>query len=152
MVFDAIDRIRTDELSCDTTRRVYEYWISRHQDGRLPGRADIEPLDLGFAIGNLVLMDVLWNPLQFRYRLAGTKLTTWLGFELTGLWLHEHPDWEFSEIAHTHYAQVAEAREPLAARFDKLMDDRVRRFEVVLLPLAKDGETVDMILVCQCFT
>jgi hypothetical protein len=73
------------ELSVDTAsdpqvRAAYEYWQHARGDKLMPGRKDIDPLDLKFCLGWLSLVDVLYEPARrFKYRLDGSKLT-----QLTG--------------------------------------------------------------------
>jgi hypothetical protein len=56
----------------------------------MPSRADIDPLDLRFAIGNLILVDAIEaEPLRFRVRLHGTNLSERMDFDLTGKMLDE---------------------------------------------------------------
>lgn len=90
---------------------------------------------------------MLRDPLRFRYRLMGSNLTRLSGMELTGKMLDEHPDPTFRRIAIGHYSDVARTAQPFATRHDMLMDGRRRRYDLLLLPLASDGATVDMILV-----
>lgn len=57
--------------------------------GPLPSRADIDPVGLRFAMGCMILINVLREPLRFRYRLTGTLLARFLKRDLTGKLLDE---------------------------------------------------------------
>ncbi|MBL8835797.1 MAG: PAS domain-containing protein [Alphaproteobacteria bacterium] len=135
--------------------KLYDYWRARGTPGRLPSRRDIDPLDMGFMLGNLILVDVVRDPdgpaPRFRYRLVGANLVNMLGIEMTGRMLDDHPDPQFREVAKRVYARVAEDARPTAARRDAVVDGRVRRYEAIHLPLAADGATVDMVLVGMRF-
>jgi len=131
--------------------RLYAYWRAAHRDGRLPGRRDIDPIELRFILGDLILLEVLHDPLRFRYRLVGSNLTRSLGREMTGRMLDEHPEPTFRRLAAEVYAEVATTAAPLSTRRDAVIDDRLRRYETMVLPLAADGATVDMILVGMRF-
>jgi hypothetical protein len=149
------DRLREKTLGRIAHRdlhRLYDYWQARQKDGRLPARADIHPSELRFLMGNLLLVEVLRDPLRFRYRLTGSNLSRFLKVELTGKLLDEHPDPDFRRQAAATYTTLAETAEPWAAQRDTLMDGRLRRYEVLLLPLAADGITVDMILGAMRFS
>ena len=51
----------------------------------MQSRADIDPVDIRYAIGNVILIDVIdGEPLQFRIRLHGTNLAERVRFDLTG--------------------------------------------------------------------
>lgn len=127
--------------------RLYDYWLERHHGDRLPGRSDVDPLELRFILGNLILVDVLREPLRFRYRLLGSNLTRFSGMELTGKMLDEHPDPTFRRIAIGHYTDVTTTARPFGTRHDMVMDGRRRRYDLLMLPLAADGVTVDVIMV-----
>jgi hypothetical protein len=143
---DVRDRLTNGDLI-----RLYDYWQARHRDGRLPGRADIDPMELRFLLGNLLLVDVLRDPQRFRYRLAGSNLTRFLKRDPTGRLVDEHPDPTFRQMALAIYGEVTSAAKPLATRRNTVIDNRLRRYETLLLPLAGDGVTVDMILVGMRF-
>jgi len=52
----------------------------------------------------------------------------------------------FRRQATATYTMLVETGQPWAAPRDTAIDGRLRRYEVVLLPLAADGVNVDMIL------
>jgi hypothetical protein len=144
------DALRADVLApiaSPDLHRLYDYWRARCRDGRLPARADIDPLELPYVLGNLLLVDVLREPLRFRYRLVGTNLAGRLPFDMTGRMVDEHPDAEFRRVALGVYAQVASTGKPIGVHRDVMIDKRVRRYDALHLPLAADGTAVDMILV-----
>jgi hypothetical protein len=143
------ERLREETLGRIAHRdlhQLYDYWQARRKDGRLPARADIHPSELRFLMGNLLLVEALREPLRFRYRLVGSNLTRFLKLELTGKLLDQHPDPEFRRLVTATYTTLAETGQPWAARRDTMLDGRLRRYEVLLLPLAADGTIVDMIL------
>jgi len=128
-------------------RRLYDYWCERRGERRFPARADIDPLDLSFLMGNLILVDVApGEPPGFFIRLHGTNLVQWAGYELTGKALSELPDGEFRQLATRTFTRVAKTGEPFHGNRDRVLDGRPRRYETLVLPLSKDGERVDMLL------
>ena len=54
--------------------RVYRYWLSLKGDRSLPRRAELDPIDFAYALDNIMLIDVLRDPLRFRVRLHGREL------------------------------------------------------------------------------
>lgn len=127
-------------------RRLSALWNEKRGMRFAAARADMDPATLRFILGNVLLVDVLREPLRFRYRLVGTNLVVRTGFDPTGKLVDEHPEPEFRREALKVYHQMIETRVPYQARFDQAFDGRTRRFEVLLLPLSSDGETIDMIL------
>ncbi len=89
-----------------------------------------------------------YRPLQFRFRLVGTELVDRAGFDLTGKTLDAYPNPEFRASMRQRYTAVVESRRPLrSVQTDLVIDGRLRRYEALLLPLASDGETVDMLMI-----
>jgi hypothetical protein len=98
---------------------------------------------------NLVLVDVLWSPLRFRYRLLGTRLDAMIGKSLVGQWLDQAYAREPGGGAIIgQYVRVAQTREPAWRRGPPHVgsDARCHEIEALRLPFASDGNTVDMIL------
>ena len=130
-----------------TLQRLFDYWESKRGARKMPSRADIDPLDLAFVIGNVILIDVIaGSPLGFRIRLHGTNLTERVGYELTGKMLDELPQAEFRDLARLSFTKVAATAEPLHALNDRILDGQVRRYETIILPMSSDGSQVDMLL------
>lgn len=134
---------------------LYTYWRTRLPDaeGRLPSRADIEPSDIPLLLPHLYLLDVLEGPLRFRYRLVGTKLVYAGNREMTGMLMEEaHPNLFMAAPYADYPACVREHR--ISRRLGMPVFDWDRehvRIERLLLPLATDGEHVDMILGLSVF-
>jgi hypothetical protein len=132
-------------------RELHGYWRSIcPADRRLPGRQHFSPVAIVPLLPNIWLLDVVRNPLRFRYRLVGTRIVDALGGECTGRWLHEaHPEFDPDVAAFSDYAHAAEAGEPRWRRGSPIFMSYVERcteLERIFLPLAEDGMTVDVIL------
>lgn len=67
----------------------FDYWCSKGWPGRMPGRADIEPMEMPHLLPNVVLLDVQEKPRDFFYRLIGTGVVHHLAEDLTGNWMSE---------------------------------------------------------------
>jgi hypothetical protein len=140
------------ELQSPTLQRLYRYWRGKWQDGdRLPGRSDIDPLDFSYALGDVTLVDVLQEPLRFRFRLDGTRHVEHFGFDMTGQMLDDFPEPGMQQSIFESYRDIVENRTPRRRYRDLTADGRPFRYEALLLPLASDGEHVDMIIVAIAF-
>lgn len=130
-------------------KRLHDYWHSKIEEGRLPGRADIDPLDIPDLLPSLILVDVVRGAsgLRFRIRLVGTEYVEVAGQDLTGKWLDEtHAPDQAREIAET-YVAVVETGEPHYWRSSLHTTGREHiNYERLICPLAADGETVDMLV------
>ncbi len=128
-------------------QQLFDYWESKRGQRKMPSRADIDPLDMSFIIGNLILVDVIaGTPLGFRIRLHGTNLTERVGYDLTGKMLAELPQVEFRDLSRLSFTKVSNTGRPLCAVRDRVLDDRALRYETVILPLSGDDAQVDMLL------
>jgi hypothetical protein len=117
-------------------RRLYEYWLDKRGDRAMPSRADLDPLEMTFVIGNIILVDVIeGSPPDFRIRLHGTNLSQRVGVELTGKMLDEMPQKEFRRLARESFAGVVENRDPRGGHRERIIDGRILRYETILLPL-----------------
>jgi len=128
--------------------RLYQYWANKRGERRMPSRADLDPIDIRFAIGDVILADVLdETPPRFRIRLHGTNLSERTRFDLTGKMLDDMPAPEFRDLSRRSFNKVVRTREPLHAVANRLLDGQMHRYEAIILPLSGDGERVDRLLV-----
>lgn len=131
--------------------RLHRYWAERRGARRFPSRRDVDPVDFSYLLGNVMLVDVLREPLGFRVRLHGTNLAEQLGFDLTNKVLdypsmaqYRYPLIERCEV-------VMQTGSPMAVRHKCLVDGRVHDYEALWLPLSSDGNNVTMLLCAVVF-
>lgn len=132
-------------------RRLVElcrYWAAKHRGGALPGRRDIDPMELRALLPHLFLLDVVLgaSPL-FRFRLVGTALVELSGRDLTGETIGEEQYGASAGWLLGTLGEVARTAAPVAHRVDMdWMGRSGRRAEVAFLPLSSDGRLVNMVL------
>jgi hypothetical protein len=128
-------------------RRLYRDWDSWRHGRAFPSRADFDPLNLKYILGNLTLFDVLRDPLRFVFRLHATNNVDRLGADMTGKELAQMTDVELRDGMRADYERVVVTGAPAVRRgggsFGK---GRGWDYEVLVLPLAADGETIDMLM------
>jgi len=129
--------------------RFYAYWLSLKPEQGLPGRQHFDPMDIPDLIARIWMLDVLREPLRYRYRLAGTKEVETLQREVTGQMFEDvHPQ--------------SYNREETTGRFFESVEKGVvtyRKGNVIALhkkehltvencvaPLARDGQLVDLLV------
>jgi hypothetical protein len=129
-------------------RRLHQDWLDRRRGRAMPSRRDFDVLDLTYILGDLNLLDVLNDPLRFRFRVHCTSAVERLGFDLTGKTVDDYPDPAYRDMANEYYAEVVEARAPKRVLRDPYhFRSRVLRWEALILPLSADGQNVDMLFV-----
>jgi hypothetical protein len=134
-------------------RRLYAYWRQIHPPGGgLPGRRHLDPVAIPDLLPGIWLLDVTRTPFRLRYRLVGTGIVEAIGREVTGAWLDEaHPDVAQKPRYFDRYRAVVETGAPSWRKGQPQLWQH-RDFDLIenlLLPLAKDGRTVDMLC---CFS
>ena len=142
----AATRLSLAEIPSDTLRRMYAYWQSKCPGERLPARSDIDPLDFPWALGLVCLLDVDRYPLTFRYRLDGTTIAERYGADLTGRTTDEIKPEFHADLLRRHFSEVAESGRPTLYRISLRYGGQARTYMRLTLPLARDGQTVDMIM------
>jgi hypothetical protein len=127
------------------------YWRSKMRDGRLPGRAAIDPLELRTFLGDIFMLDVVGaHPRRFRYRLIGTKIVARVGRDSTGKFQEDAYTGEQAAENNELYRLVCERRAPLRNYgIINWVGREFLKYEIANVPLARDGETVDVILGCM---
>ena len=139
-------------LLAPSLQPLLAYWTSRCTDGRLPARADIDPLDIPRLLPFLYLVDVERQtggaaPYRFRYRLVGTGIVERNGGDPTGQYLDAFENRPFHETIVADYTRCAAERRPVAAA-RRFMDMTGRHwpYQRLVLPLSENGLDVNMLL------
>lgn len=130
-------------------REIYRYWCTKWRDGRMPGRRDIDPIEIPSLLARLTIYEVeRGERMRIRIRLMGSRLRRAAGRDLTGRYLDEELDpGRYSEI-HAQTEHLVATGEPQYR--DDLLSIHGRehiRMLRLALPLASDGVTVDAFVV-----
>lgn len=141
-----------DSISSPTLSRLYDYWRSKCKDGTLPARRDIDPLEMPYALGWIVLLEVIDGGADFRFRLYGSKVRDFTKYDWTGRrWLElESQAWR--EDGYARLLSVVRSGLPRSSLRYIEWEHRSYAFESLILPLAADGRTVDQMMVGMVFT
>ena len=129
------------------------YWESKRTGRRMPARRDLDPvLEIPNLLRWIILVDVLRDPLDFRYRVIGSGVVDRSRQNYTGKL--------FSELSHIgpdsllwkQRANVVETAAPLRCEPPYTgLTPGIRGVVVIHLPLSDDGETVNMIFTMTTF-
>ena len=128
----------------------YEYWVSLGGGREMPSRKDVDPLQVprGY-LPNIMLVDVLYDPQRYRFRLVGSNIVAATGENRTGRffdevsWFQDHPG------VQPQYEAVIKTRRPLYSMepFTNFISKSAYEVDRLLLPLSDDGLRVDTLLV-----
>ncbi len=116
--------------------------------GGLPGRQHLDPVRIGSSLlPHVFLTDVLDGGNRFRWRLIGTHIVNHAASDDTGRDLDTTIAPAMRERIIGHYRDAMRTRSPVCHRSEFVgRDRRVYRYDRVLMPLATDGNAVNMIL------
>ena len=129
-------------------KNAYNYWLSKTSRDKLPARHNIDPAEMIAFLPNLILMDVKRLPLDFRYRLIGTHVASHLLTDLTNRWMSEVEHQKPPSIIWNTCKTVVETAQPIYPHTPYVGPKKdIVDVEDILLPLAKDGINVDMLLI-----
>jgi hypothetical protein len=136
--------------NCDVRLgRLFSYWRSiAPPEADIPGRQHFDPIQVPDILPLIWLLDIQHNPLRFKYRLVGAEREWALGLNPVGFWLDEiHPDF----MAHPYYCDYVDlatgGHPSFRHGFPEFQTRRRSGLQQrLLLPLARDGVCVDMLL------
>lgn len=123
-------------------RKLNDYWLARAK-GKVPSRSEIDPVDVRELLPNLMMIDILGDPPRFRYRLVGTRVVQYTGFDFTGRCIDEMV-FQGRDFMEQCYRRVLAEKRPVFGHYAWLV--RSRHFgqcEFGLFPLSDDGATVN---------
>ena len=136
------------DVQSEIVQAGHAYWLAGKAEHTLPQRNAFDPpIEIPRLVPNMIMFDVLHEPLDFVYRLIGTKVRPHLMRDLTGTRMS---DIEFqrppSEIW-SHHAWVIEHAAPRFMRPPYVGPHRDFMFiEAVILPCGS-GSRVDKLMV-----
>jgi hypothetical protein len=147
----SIDAVELD-LDCDRypdLTTALAYWRSRCHGRFAPSRADIDPIDIVAVLPRVMMAEVSYDPLDFRYRLAGTGIRSIHGEELTNKRARDLMPPEFGQMIHAHYQLAVARRTPLLHLLRLDFDNAQRSYVRLILPLSEDGQTIDRLMLVE---
>ncbi len=132
---------------------LFDYWRSISPEGKIPGRQHFDPIEISQILPNLWLIEVHRDPLRFWRRLVGSKIEEFAGMNLTGGWVGDRLSGARLSGVHSFLMDVVETKQPNWRRGKSLIrfEKDFAELERLYLPMATDGETVDMILAVTVF-
>jgi hypothetical protein len=142
----------------DDLRALCELWLAKKGTRLMPGRSDFDPGDIPGRLWPMVMMlDVCRDDdrIRFRYRRVGMRFVDAFGRDPTGLFMDDvlpAPS-EHGEYVIGLYLQAVTTRRPIYSEniFTVIEGAYPKLTRRLILPLSRDGETVDMALVGHAF-
>lgn len=128
--------------------QLLNYWREKRGERPAPRPSEIDPLEMRFILGYAMLLEVLDDGADFRYRLFGSGIAERFGAEMTGKRLSDMQSGEyiFSFFAAGYQAVVARG-EPMFTEHYPSLRSEVSNWKRLILPLQNaEGRTVRLLV------
>jgi hypothetical protein len=136
------------EIRDPRLKALFAYWKAKAGGRRMPGRKDLDPLEMKEWLGNLMLIEFPTGKfIEFRYRLEGTNIEAFYDARRTGRGVETMTAESERRSVLPQWESVFERGRPAYYESDILSSEgKLARQSKLLLPLSEDGEHVNMIL------
>jgi len=137
-----------DAIVTAGVRKALDYWNEWRQGDAYPRWSTFDlrsaPVDI---LPHALVVDVVDNGADFRYRFFGTWLSQIHKMDMTGRCVSEYDNPPYREILLAQYRAVVERRRACVFFIDVPQSENVSfRSETIRLPLSEDGTRVDRII------
>ena len=126
--------------------RAHDYWRDKRGSRAMPSRADLHPEEMAEILGSIMLLDVSYDPLDFRYTLFGSEIAEQYGDDCTGKSVREIQPEGFNDLVWNIYEDALAVAGPIVHRIAFETKTRRVHFERLALPLSGDGSRIDKFL------
>jgi hypothetical protein len=125
---------------------VFDHWVELKGENWAPGWPAFRLLDLpSDVIPFMIVLDVKRDPLDFVYRFWGTANTTYIGYDCTGMSVHDNK--LFGPKVFNECTQIVEERRGYVYKSKVTRDDGLyREYTRMRLPLSGDADGVSHII------
>jgi hypothetical protein len=115
----------------------------------MPSRCDIDVQELKPWLGNLILVEVRHQPLDFYYKVFGSLISQSTNRDLTGKWLSQCVEAGYATVATKDaFEAVLHHCAPLfQSESLELTPGRLWQVVDILLPFSNDGQVINHIMV-----
>nr|WP_298682166.1 PAS domain-containing protein [uncultured Dongia sp.] len=116
----------------------YRYWDSRRRGRLMPAREELDPLiDIPRLTPQIILFDVRHDPLDFRFRLIGSRVRPNFARDYVGKWFSEIPNYDTTSTIWPRHKLQVENNLPMLQRPNYVGPHKeFVAVENVLLPLS----------------
>lgn len=142
--------VNPEHLSHPTLAFLKSYWAGKHGSRTMPARGDIRPAEMKEHLGWVLLVDVLADASDFRFRTVGTRVAEYFLLDGTGKTVSEafapYGTKAVNAVLATHRKVAREGVVLRAYGSAAVFDRAFLDFDAIYLPLSEDGRNVNMIL------
>ena len=136
-----------DALESQRLKTLLTYWQGLCVDDDIPHLDQLDPIDTRGVLGCIMLLDVVEEESDFRYRLYGTEIARRSGFDLTGKLVSDVPVSGVSAFFMASYRAVVKNRRSLYTIHTPPYCIAVSSWSRLILPLRGESGAVERLLV-----
>jgi hypothetical protein len=148
--FRQIPEATIDAVEEPSLRALFDHWQRIRGSRTVPLRANFDPLDVPLLLKDLFLVEVHGRepPWRFRYRVAGTGISKFVGQDYTGRFVDEIFPPPARSIVEEFYSAPVRLRMPVysSSRLIVPRSQVSKRVSRLVVPLSIAGQSVDMLL------
>ncbi|MDF2365809.1 PAS domain-containing protein [Sneathiella sp.] len=134
-------------MSSETLVEIRDYWLELKKNRLMPLKQEFNPAAIARHLPYVLLADVVQDPLRFRYRLLGTRITELAGRDATGKWLDEDLYGDKTDDILWLFRNCASTKQPIAVREQiQFVDRSWVTVDVVAFPLGDTDGNMTVIL------
>ena len=138
------------QMRSEMVRTVHDWWTAARPAGGLPNRRDFDPAAVKALLPHLIIVDVEPDPFRIRYRLVGTRVVDFTGFEFTGRYLDEFIPSEVSQYWTECYRSAYRSRTPFfGAVTEPTTSGNTFTFEFGIFPLTLGGDQIEQFIAVE---
>lgn len=145
--------VAVDQLQSDRLRQLYLHWERLRGARPMPMRSELRPEDVHYAIGSLSLIEVMRDPLNFRFKLVSKRAEGLGRHSDQGKLLNEIEPQFFRDFLRGSYVRVVETLDPVIDYVQFAPGARptgsLLGYERLILPMAGAVETVEFLAVAS---
>jgi hypothetical protein len=134
--------VNVSEFLSPAVAALCKYWLERSAGRLVVPRGEIDVVEMPRAtVPYLLVIDLMQNSSDIRYRLVGTRLATDYGLDFTGLRLSEFtPPNKLEEVISETYRSVAELEMPAVGHYGyPTRDGNLAVSEFAVFPVSNGG-------------
>lgn len=126
---------------------LYQYWMAKAGDRKMPRRDDLDPIEMKTWLANLILVEFKDVFETYRVKLEGTNIETFYRERRTGRGIEALTSEAERQLMKAQYWPVVERGQPAFYEAEFINSEgKLSRQAKLLLPLSEDGITVNMVL------
>lgn len=130
------------------SRAVYEVWLQAQSGGKLPRYDDLHLKPILALMPSVLVVDVLSDPRDYRYRQVGWREVEARTTDPTGLTVRQVYEGEGLDFVLENYDLAVDSRESFVDfSIDITASQRFIETETLFLPLSLDGAAVTQVMV-----